>query len=87
MSCNMSIELEISRIQRTLRATEAQLRKLESDHEPVLANALLILAVQRMIAVDGIVATSTVLCRLADAVRTGPAPPPERAIDLSAMNG
>jgi hypothetical protein len=78
-----SIDAEISRLQRTLRATEQNLSELDPHHEPLLANALLILAVQRMIERDGISETATVLCRLADAVRVGPAPPPSRAVDLS----
>jgi hypothetical protein len=83
----MSLEQEVSRLQRTLRATENQLREIDSQHQPLLANALLILAVQRMIERDGVTPTATVLCRLADAVRAGPAPPPERPIDLSSFNG
>ena len=80
------VDCEIARLQRTLRATEFQLRELEPQHEPLLANALLILAVQKMISRDGITDTARVLARLAGAVCAGPAPPPERAIDLSSFN-
>ena len=82
----MSIETEIAGLQRALRATESQLQRVDEQHEPLLANALLILAVQRMIARDGVTSTASVLCRLAGAVTAGPAPPPERAIDLSSLN-
>jgi hypothetical protein len=76
----------VSRLQQTLRATETQLGELSPQHEPALPNALLILAIQRMVARDGARVTANVLVRLADAVRAGPAPPPERAIDLSSYN-
>jgi hypothetical protein len=64
---------------------EDQLRELESSHQALLPNALLILAVQRMIERDGVAYTSGVLWRLAETVRAGPAPPPERAVDLSSL--
>lgn len=82
----MSIETEVAELTRTLRAAERQLGQLDADHDPLLANALLILALQRMIARDGAQAAASVLSRLADAVTSGPAPPPERAIDLSSYH-
>lgn len=86
MDRDSSIELEVRRLQRTLLAAEGQLHELEADHEPLLANALLILAVQRMIKRDGALRTASILCRLADTVRAGPAPAPEHAVDISSLH-
>jgi hypothetical protein len=81
-----SLDIEVTRLQRTLRATEASLAKLDPHHEQSLPNALLILAVQRMLARDGVSLTASVLCRLADAVRNGPAPPASRPVDLTTLH-
>ncbi|MEJ0035869.1 MAG: hypothetical protein WDO68_07280 [Gammaproteobacteria bacterium] len=80
-----SLNIEITRLQRTLRATEDRLSELPPQCDEALPNALLILAVQRMLKRDGVSVTATVLCRLADAVRHGPPPPASRAIDLTSL--
>jgi hypothetical protein len=85
MSTPASIEHEVRRLRSTLAATEDQLGELAPCHRELLPNALLILAVQRMIEREGALNTASILCRLADSVRAGPAPPPERAVDLSSL--
>lgn len=84
----MSIELEVRRLRCTVVAAEDRLRELHGQdaHAANLPNALLILAVQRMVERDGAAIAATVLRRLADTVVAGPAPPPERAVDLSSLN-
>lgn len=84
----MPIDVEIQRLQSTVVAAEDRLRELHTEHAhaATLPNALLILAVQKMVARDGAKLAATVLRRLADTVIAGPAPPPERAVDLSSLN-
>lgn len=84
----MPIELEVKRLQCTVVAAEDRLRELRRHdvHAALLPNALLILAVQRMVERDGPAIAATVLRRLAETVVAGPAPPPERAVDLSSLN-
>src|SRR5262245_30613206 len=74
----MSIETEVHQLQHTLSAATERLRelKLDDSHASRLPNALLILAIQQMIARDGAPLAATVLRRLADSVLAGPAPPP-----------
>ncbi|HEV7714413.1 MAG TPA: hypothetical protein VGO53_02390, partial [Steroidobacteraceae bacterium] len=86
MDYTSSIDPDVVRLRRTLLAAECRIRELEAHHQPMLPNALLILAVQRMIERDGASRTASILCRLADTVQTGPAPPPERAVDLSSFD-
>jgi hypothetical protein len=84
--CSVSIETEVRRLRVTLLAAEEALRELPPNHQALLPNALLILAVQSMIEREGANTVAGVLGRLAHAVQAGPAPPPERALDLSALH-
>ncbi len=80
------IDREVTQIHRAMQAVQKALRPLEACHEPHLANALLNLAVTRMIEETSAKCTAQVLNRLAEMIRTYPAPPPELAIDLSSFN-
>jgi hypothetical protein len=81
-----SLDLEVGRLRHTVRAAGYRLGELDPNRASLLPDALPILAIQRMIARDGTSLTSSVLCRRDEAVRTGPAPAPERAIDLAGLN-
>ncbi|MEM7077403.1 MAG: hypothetical protein AAF513_02130 [Pseudomonadota bacterium] len=52
-----------------------------------LDNALLNVAVNRILALEGSVCTATLLVRLADAISAEPRPVIDRPIDLSRMDG
>lgn len=86
MSLIPSTESDVTRLASTMRVVQRLLVRLDAEHAPVLGNALLNLAVGRMIEADGVARTARVLARLADAIVTSPAPLPERAIDLSSLN-
>jgi len=83
----MSIDKDVVRLAAAMRRVDRLLQSLEPVHEPVLANALLNLAVCRMLDADGAQRTASVLTRLVEAVLTGPVPEARRAVDLSSLQG
>jgi len=83
----MPIDEDVARLAAAMRRVDRLLESLEPDHEPLLANALLNLAVCRMLDSDGAQRTASVLTRLIEAVLTGPVPAAHCAVDLSSLQG
>lgn len=85
-------------IDQEARDTEIAMRILQSMVPEVLTlagpsvqarfdNALLNIAVNRIVEAEGAQRASTILFRLADAVSTGPTPEPGSPVDLTCLNG
>jgi hypothetical protein len=67
---------------------QGSLRDVPMAQREYIANALLNLAVSRMLKEEGSALTASILMRLGDVVANRDAPPaPERAVDLNRMNG
>ena len=75
-------------------AVELAMETLEQKIEPIVSNApvsaqarfnnaLLNLAVNKIVAAEGAQFTAGILWRLADAIANGPVPTPGRAVDLT----
>jgi hypothetical protein len=77
-------DLEIGQLQSVMQRIQNSLRDIPASQREYIANALLNVAVTRMLKEEGPVLTASILARLGDVVATGnDAPRPERAIDLS----
>jgi len=77
-------DLEIGQLQSVMQRIQQSLRDIPLSQREYIANALLNVAVTRMLKEEGPVQTATILVRLGDVVAAGnDAPHPERAIDLS----
>jgi hypothetical protein len=80
--------LVVAELQSVMQRIQNSLRSIPIEQREYVANALLNLAVSRMVREEGAARTSSMLMRLGDVVSgTEPAPPAIRAIDLSRQNG
>jgi len=71
----------MQRIQRAVRQV------VPADHQAYVGNALLNLAVSRLVHEAGVRGTATLLARIVDSIHDrGAPPPPEAAIDLTATH-
>jgi hypothetical protein len=80
--------VEVAQLQAVMHRIQHSLRDIPSEQRDYVANALLNLAVARMVKEEGQARTLSMLVRLGDVVAgTDPAPPPARAVDLASRNG
>ena len=79
--------LEVAQLQSVMNRIQCMLHDVPQAQREYIANALLNLAVSRMLKEEGHSETASILMRLGDAVGSGDVPPPERPVDLSRMNG
>jgi hypothetical protein len=80
-------DVQVTRIQNVMQRIEHALVNIPPTHRHYVANALLNMAVSKMMAQDGSAETSAILMRLGDYVSSGRSPPsPEHAMDLSAVH-
>jgi hypothetical protein len=81
-------DLEIGQLQLVMQRIQQSLRDIPPTQREYIANALLNVAVTRMLQEEGVAQTASILARLGDVVAAMSEPPqPERAIDLSRMDG
>jgi hypothetical protein len=79
--------LEVAQLQGVMQRIQDMLHHVPQAQREYIANALLNLAVSRMLKEEGTSQTASILMRLGDVVASGHQPPPERAMDLTSMNG
>lgn len=79
--------MHVTCVQDVMQKIQNSLHHIPPTHRHYIANALLNMAVTRMLQEEGNTQTSAILMRLGDYVATSRnAPAPERAVDLTAMN-
>lgn len=77
-------DIEIGQLQSVMQRIQQSLSDIPPSQREYIANALLNVAVTRMLKEEGAMQTATILARLGDVVSSGnDAPHPERAVDLS----
>jgi hypothetical protein len=75
--------VEIAQLQSVMHRIQQSLRSIPDEQREYVANALLNLAVSRMVKEEGSARTMSILLRLGDVVAsTDPVPPAQRAVDL-----
>lgn len=80
--------VEIAQLQSVMHRIQSSLRDVPLAQREYIANALLNLAVSRMVKEEGRGLTASILLRLGDVVASSESPPaPERAVDLTRING
>jgi len=81
-------DVEVAELQSVMDRIQSAIRYVvPRSHQPYVGNALLNLAVSRMVSETGAQATATMLIRLVDSVvEHGEPPPAEAAIDLTAKH-
>ncbi|HEY6644871.1 hypothetical protein [Povalibacter sp.] len=79
--------IEVAQLQSVMQRIQCLLHDVPQAQREYIANALLNLAVSRMLRGEGHAQTASILMRLGDAVGSGDAPPAERPVDLTRMNG
>lgn len=79
--------VEVAQLQSVMQRIQCTLRDVPPAQREYIANALLNLAVSRMLKEEGESQTASILLRLGDVVASGSQPPPERAVDLTGLNG
>jgi hypothetical protein len=81
-------DLEVGQLQSVMQRIQHSLRDIPASQREYIANALLNVAVTRMLKEEGAVLTASILVRLGDVVATGnDAPHPDRPVDLSRLDG
>jgi hypothetical protein len=81
-------DLEVGQLQSVMQRIQQSLRDIPASQREYIANALLNVAVTRMVKEEGSALTASILARLGDVVATGnDAPDPQRAVDLSRLDG
>jgi len=81
-------DLEIGQLQAVMQRIQNSLRDIPGSQREYIANALLNVAVVRLLKEAGPLQTASILVRLGDFVSTGnEAPLPEHAIDLGRLDG
>jgi hypothetical protein len=76
--------VEVAQLQSVMQRIQHSLRDIPGEQREYVANALLNLAVSRMVREEGKARTLSILQRLGDVVDSGePAPPSARAVDLT----
>lgn len=80
--------VEVAQLQLVMQRIQCTLHDIPPSQREYIANALLNLAVSRMLRETGHSQTASILQRLGDVVGNGgEQPPPHRAVDLTRMNG
>ena len=79
--------VEVAQLQLVMQRIQCMLHDVPAAQREYIANALLNLAVARMVKQEGTMQTASILARLGDVVASGNQPPPQRAVDLTCMNG
>jgi hypothetical protein len=75
--------VEIAQLQSVMQRIQRSLVGIPAEQREYVANALLNLAVSRMVKEEGSARTLSILMRLGDVVGSAdPVPPPHRAVDL-----
>ena len=77
------VELEVAQLQTIMSHIQSALHEIPARQRSYIANALLNVAVARMIREEGDARTSTLLMRLSDVVADGARAEPSAPIDLS----
>ena len=77
------VELEVAQLQNIMSHIQSALHEIPTQQRSYIANALLNLAIARMIREEGEDRTSTLLIRLSDVVAEGTRPAPSAPVDLS----
>lgn len=81
-------DLQLAQLQAVMQRIQAALHDIPAVERGYLGNALLNLAVNRILCEEGSRRTASILMRLSDAVHTHPAPPEAaHAIDLTELHG
>jgi len=81
-------DIEVAQLQSVMHRIQDALCHVPVTQREYIANALLNLAVARMLREDGAIHTAGILARLGSVVSEGrSAPPPEGAIDLTRLHG
>jgi hypothetical protein len=76
--------VEIAQLQSVMKRIQSSLHDIPRSQRQYIANALLNLAVSKMVKEEGVPRTISILLRLGDVVAWSDAsPPPERAVDLT----
>ncbi len=76
--------LEVAQIQAVMGTIESALRDIPRAHRAYIANALLNVAVSRLVDEEGAIGAAGILMRLGDVLASDdPMPPSWRAVDLS----
>jgi hypothetical protein len=79
--------VEVAQLQSVMQRIQLSLRDIPSEQREYVANALLNLAVSRLVREEGRARTLSILQRLGDVVDSSePAPPSARAVDLTRQN-
>ncbi len=78
--------IEVAQLQSVMHRIQRMLHDIPQGQREYIANALLNLAVSRMLKEEGLSQTASIL-RLGDVVASGDQPPAERAVDLSRVDG
>ncbi len=78
-------DIHVSELQRVMHRIRHSLRHIPEAQRTYIGNALLILAVCRMLSDEGAQRTATALIRLADAVLDDPPPSLDAPLDLLAI--
>jgi hypothetical protein len=84
--------VEVAQLQSVMHRIQSSLCNVPMAQREYIANALLNLAVSRMLKEEGSALTASILLRLGDVVANSPSsnsgpPAPERAVDPNRMNG
>jgi hypothetical protein len=79
--------IEVAQLQSVMHRIQRMLCDVPQAQREYIANALLNLAVSRMLKEEGKLQTASLLMRLGDVVASGDQPPAERAVDLTRRNG
>lgn len=80
-------EVAIAQLQLVMQRIQHAMGNVPVSQREYIANALLNLAVARMLRETGALQTAGILARLGDVVADGRQPPPSQAIDLSRLDG
>lgn len=78
--------IEVAQLQSVMQRIQSMLHDVPQAQREYIANALLNLAVSRMVKEEGMTQTASILMRLGDVVASGEHPPPQRAVDLTRLH-
>lgn len=81
-------DLQLAQLQAVMQRIQSALLTVPIAERTYLGNALLNLAVNRILCDEGVPRTASILMRMSDAVQANPVPPDaSRAVDLSVLHG
>jgi hypothetical protein len=80
-------DVQLAQLQLVMQRIQTALRNVPAAERIYLGNALLNLAVQKILCAEGTQRTATILLRLSDAVHARATPPAADAIDLGVLHG